>query len=134
LTASGQEINKFTVNSGATSDNELITCGEPNANAGLKNASYPKRCTDSQDCELKDGSYGQCICSIDGEAWCQPAFDDANIHVAYWEKCEAGAATFRDYLDRLHIIRMYNDVGKISCFDKYQDHKLWTRVNPKNNA
>jgi hypothetical protein len=64
-----------------------ITCETRNPNRSLVEGSNPKQCSTDQDCELADGSFAQCNCGLNGNAYCRPD-PSSSVFDAYWEGCE----------------------------------------------
>ena len=64
-----------------------VDCGKRDKDQDPKDGDNPRLCSDSSDCELKNGSFSDCECGLDGNKWCRAEwgsdyFDD------YWDRCD----------------------------------------------
>jgi hypothetical protein len=97
---------------------EMVTCGA-NSQKVLATGTYPKACSTSSECKLKDGTNGDCACSIDGNYWCKPHTDDPNVQSFYWDICALGGNQWTTGIKGIRdlVMDIVNDYGKISCYD-----------------
>jgi hypothetical protein len=52
----------------------------------LVNSAFPLECFNSTDCLLEDGSFGPCVCGLDGKSYCMPSLF-SSMYDYFWEYC-----------------------------------------------
>ena len=96
-------------------------CGDRAANKTLTAGSSVLECTTDSDCQLLDGSYGQCKCSLRGDShlgFCQPEFS-STVFDGFWTRCvdgfveDYGVAVYYTELWRLYAYLQ----GRVGCAD-----------------
>lgn len=111
-----------------TSNTEELDC-TIDENKKLASGSYPKSCTSNTDCELLDGSFGTCTCSIDGTYYCKPSISDPEMFPWISNYCKDGKIKgnhIQYYLDLTAEIAV--DLNKVECWDNLDDAKYWKNL------
>lgn len=55
-------------------------------NRNFKGVAMTKLCSDSSDCVLEDGTQTECVCGLDGNAYCQPDMF-SSLFEMFWSDC-----------------------------------------------
>mmetsp|Transcript_20566 Transcript_20566/g.38409 ORF Transcript_20566/g.38409 Transcript_20566/m.38409 type:complete len:234 (-) Transcript_20566:337-1038(-) len=98
--------------------NFKTSCLKYQKNKDLVEGSHPKLCITNADCQLKDKTFSQCICSLNGKAYCQPDFS-SSVFNFYWKECAdndnmiEGDDFFR-YTELLKAFYIYT-INPVSC-------------------
>ena len=111
-----------------TSETQSIDCAI-DENKRLASGSYPKSCTANTDCQLKDGTYGTCTCSMDGTYYCKPHISDPDMFPWITTYCKDGKITGKHvqyYVDLTAEIAV--DLDKVECWDNLDDAKYWKNL------
>jgi hypothetical protein len=56
------------------------------ANRNFRDVAITKLCSDSSDCVLEDGTQTECVCGLDGNAYCQPDMF-SSLFEMFWSDC-----------------------------------------------
>jgi hypothetical protein len=65
---------------------DLSECPQKQSQKNLKYGLHPKYCNSAEDCELEDGSLGDCVCGVSRYKICQPHISDA-MYSNFWKIC-----------------------------------------------
>ena len=109
-------------------------CAKDN-NKRLATGSHPKACSTSGDCELQDGTFATCQCSVDGNYYCKADLGDPDMFSTLLDLwCKDGYISNIDSGTLDQIQEMSLDDGKISCYDKSFDKAFLKGVNGDSDA
>lgn len=64
----------------------LLSCPQRKSQRNLKFGPHPRVCNSEQDCELEDGTFGECLCGLSRYKICQPDISDA-LYSNFWKIC-----------------------------------------------
>lgn len=67
-------------------DKSDVKCGKRNKDQRLLQDIHPKRCQSSGDCVLRNGKETECLCAMDGFAYCLPEWG-SEVFELFWEYC-----------------------------------------------
>jgi hypothetical protein len=66
------------------STDDLVWPNKQEDNKDLLEGSHPKICANSTECLLQDGNSSDCLCGLNGHAYCQPDFS-SSVFQDYWD-------------------------------------------------
>jgi len=95
-------------------ENYDYLCGERKPKKEFASGNLPKECNSNTDCLLEDGTYTECICGLDGKAYCVPSWDSSAFE-DFWSLCDQGIQ-FKDLYYWVLYKRNYPSfVSRVDC-------------------
>lgn len=103
-----------------------VTCGQRDTMQVLKEGSNPKVCEDTTDCALSNGEFSNCVCGMDGKAYCEATWG-SQVMDGFWNECNNATSLidsdryqyWREYL-RAYVPSASKPTCASGLFDEFQ--------------
>ena len=107
---------------------------EYDSSKDFKTGSEYKTCESDDDCQLNDGTYGDCDCGLDGKGYCKPEFG-SSYYSEWYQLCEDGEANlvyYKYFVFKLALhayLETIDDSDDYSCLtDVSYEASVWDEI------